>query len=376
MKLLHIASFVGNAGDSISHSGTTAIFGQILGERVATTRQEIRKTYKNYTGRDKWRFDRGFVRYANQFDLVVFGGGNFLDPSISTEPGGAVFNMARADLQKLATPFIFASIGCNPLGAISEGGKEALGGFLASVKEKPNVEILLRNDGSKAWASDNLGPSASSGIVQVLDSGYFYSSGGLSAPPRSNKYFICNIGSDQVVRRFSGDTKQIEKFYRKLARLVTTTIEQTDSDVVFTAHVYWDIEGIYRVIQEMPAFLAREKVSVAPVVPGQEGAAALMAYYSNAQFAITMRLHSLVASITEGVAVYPIIPHDRIQKMLDSLDLETAGEDIGSLIEKDDLTVDKIGRVDASYRLSTKMSNASEDTFSRYRCAVRNVLGK
>ena len=74
MRILHIASFNGNIGDNASHIGLRNIL-KTLGVIATIDQIEIRRFYKNYSLFDKQSFDEDFVKMANQYDLVVFGGG-------------------------------------------------------------------------------------------------------------------------------------------------------------------------------------------------------------------------------------------------------------------------------------------------------------
>lgn len=52
MKILHVASFVGNIGDNASHQGLEGILKEYF-NNYDITRLEIRKFYKNYNRVDK-----------------------------------------------------------------------------------------------------------------------------------------------------------------------------------------------------------------------------------------------------------------------------------------------------------------------------------
>ena len=70
MKILHIASFLGNIGDNFNHLGTRKLLESKLG-KIQWFELEIRETFrKNY------EFNNNFADYCNTFDAVIFGGGN------------------------------------------------------------------------------------------------------------------------------------------------------------------------------------------------------------------------------------------------------------------------------------------------------------
>lgn len=60
MKILHIASFVGNVGDNMSHIGLRRVLDDMF-KNYQIDILEIRKFYMNYAGADKHSFDNRFL---------------------------------------------------------------------------------------------------------------------------------------------------------------------------------------------------------------------------------------------------------------------------------------------------------------------------
>ena len=73
MKIMHIASFQGNCGDILSHSGFYNLLKKILpNENIDVTQIEMRDFYRNSQLR---KFDNTFLNEVNTYDLLVIGGG-------------------------------------------------------------------------------------------------------------------------------------------------------------------------------------------------------------------------------------------------------------------------------------------------------------
>ena len=72
-RILHIASFLGNIGDNFNHFGTRKLIESKIGN-INWVEIEIRESF-----RKKFSFDDDFANYCNQFDAVIFGGGNFFE---------------------------------------------------------------------------------------------------------------------------------------------------------------------------------------------------------------------------------------------------------------------------------------------------------
>lgn len=74
LKILHVASFIGNIGDNASHAGLYNILDK-FSEPYLVDCVEIREFYLNYKAGPIKIFDESFVSCANKYDLVVIGGG-------------------------------------------------------------------------------------------------------------------------------------------------------------------------------------------------------------------------------------------------------------------------------------------------------------
>ena len=84
LRVLHLASFAGNIGDLANHAGARRMLAERLGFALKFTDLEIREFY--------WKqrsFDDAFVAYANSFDLLIIGGGNYFELWVdhSAHPG-------------------------------------------------------------------------------------------------------------------------------------------------------------------------------------------------------------------------------------------------------------------------------------------------
>ena len=66
MRILHVASFLGNIGDNFNHLGTRKLLEEKLG-KIEWSEIEIRETF-----RKKYAFDEKFADYCNTFDAVIF----------------------------------------------------------------------------------------------------------------------------------------------------------------------------------------------------------------------------------------------------------------------------------------------------------------
>ena len=166
MRILHIASFNGNIGDNASHIGFRNIL-KMLGIIATIDQIEIRRFYKNYSLLDKQNFDWDFVKKANQYDLVVFGGGGFLDYWVPNSETGTTIDISLSLFQQLRVPVLFTSIGCIPHRNVPEGNVEKFSRFINAILEKKNAILAVRNDGSKMVLKSVLGDIVADKIPQI-----------------------------------------------------------------------------------------------------------------------------------------------------------------------------------------------------------------
>lgn len=197
MRILHIAAFEGNIGDNASHLGFKKILDTIVGY-YTVDRLEIRKAYRNYTQRDKLIFDDNFAELANSYDLVVFGGGGFLDYWVKDSSNGTTIDIEIDVLKKIRTKILITSVGCNPHRDVPDENYDKFKHFLDYVRIANNIQIALRNDGSIDSIRRDFGESYLEGLVEILDHGYFYHPKDNTSLPIDSKYVAINITDDQL----------------------------------------------------------------------------------------------------------------------------------------------------------------------------------
>lgn len=290
MRILHVASFRGNIGDNASHYGTYKILRKFF--NIIATRLEIRKTYQKYEGKDKWYFDNTFAALANTYDLLLIGGGGYLDYFLDNETG-TTLNISEEVLNKLKIPILVCSMGAMPRG--SEKNFYKARQFLDRFKRK--AQILLRNDGSTEKFPD---------FPQVLDSGFFYE----NKVSQKGNYIAINVSTDLL--------DNTELLTDELAYFVQKTKEK----IVFVPHIYDDLKAIQAVLEKVPYSLIAEKITIAPYMQGFKGADQLFSIYRDSKQVIATRFHANVCSIAMGVPVVGIEVSPRIGACYKSLGSE------------------------------------------------------
>ncbi len=93
---LHIASFNGNIGDVTNHNG----FRNELKKAGFDWRMDHMEMREFYKSRSVRKFDDAFANAANEYDLLIFGGGGFFDLQWDYSCTGCTIDMGRTLLKK------------------------------------------------------------------------------------------------------------------------------------------------------------------------------------------------------------------------------------------------------------------------------------
>ncbi|WP_226684803.1 polysaccharide pyruvyl transferase family protein [Shewanella indica] len=349
MKILHIAAFEGNVGDNASHLGFCQILDSTL-ENYEVDRIEIRKAYKNYDKPDKVRFDESFVKLANSYNLVVFGGGGFLDYWVEGSSNGTTIDISTLILDQIQTKILITSVGSNPHRKVPEENYEKFRQFLNYVSESDKIKIALRNDGSIVSIKRDFGEEFLVNLDEILDHGYFYQPGKHWRLPIDGKYVALNITDDQLNMQ-GGLTEERDWYYGELESLIAW-LGKNEYKVVLIPHIHQDIEAIGLLQSKLPVQLVRKHIVVAPCIQSDEGTELTFNLYKNADFTIASRYHANVCSLKFGTPTIGLSPLERIAYTHDQLASKSSNIEISEgfsvriidLIENHCFEIDKIRR--------------------------------
>lgn len=322
MRILHVASFTGNIGDNASHSGFAHLLDGFF-PRYDITRLEIRKFYQNYTHADKHRFDADFVAYANRFDLLVIGGGGFLDYWVAGSASGTTIDMEPALLGTLTVPTLITSMGCAPHKAIPEGNIEKFRAFLDAALANPRIRIGVRNDGSVNAIRRDIGAQYLEHIPEVLDHGFFYDTAAKPDILPEGRYVAVNITDDQIRMNSSArGSIDHDRYYGELAATCRFLAEEQGLPLVFVPHIYSDLHAISQLLAKLNDFTIREKISVAPCIQGDAAADWLFGIYKHSALVLGTRLHANICSLAMGKSALGLVALDRVKYVYDFCNLQ------------------------------------------------------
>lgn len=318
MKILHVASFVGNIGDNASHAGLYRLLEPLL-PAYDVERMEIRKFYKNYHGPDRMFFDQDFVDLANTFDLVIIGGGGFLDYWVPESASGTTIDMPPHLVSRIRVPTLITSVGCQPQKEIPAGNLERFRSFLDAALQNEKIRIAVRNDGSINVLRSEVGESYAKSTVEIADNGFFYQVTHDAAGFRPKRpYVAVNIVTDQLLMISNVRSKVDEAiYYRELKHVIENLINDRGLDVVLVPHIHSDLSAIANLLGYLDDFLVREHVSVAPLVQHDWGADYVFSIYRNSELVIGTRFHANVCPLGMGVFCVGLVALDRVKYLYD-----------------------------------------------------------
>lgn len=143
MRILQVASYNGNIGDCANHTGFRSEWKRQIGEDIFEN-LEMRYFYRSWNQR---KFDESFIRMANEYDLLIFGGGGFFELNWDYSATGTTIDLSKEVLEKIEIPILFNCIGTNAAKGASESTVKKFDLFLEYVIKRGNF-VSVRNDGS------------------------------------------------------------------------------------------------------------------------------------------------------------------------------------------------------------------------------------
>jgi len=312
MKILHIASFIGNIGDNASHKGFYHILNEILNS-YTIEKVEIRKFYKNYSKSDKMFFNETFINYINNFDVCFIGGGGFLDYWVENSQTGTTIDISPEILINIKTPTIFTSIGSNPHKKIPPNNLEKFKYFLDKAIQNKKIRFAFRNDGSMDTMKKNFGAKFLDNFTEILDHGFFYESNNFRERMLDEKYVAINITEDQIdMFKAKNIELDIENYYNQLKIIVDYIANNLKLHIIFVPHIYSDLKAITKLLDFLNDDLIRNNITVAQCMQGFLGADYLFSIYQNSEIVIGTRFHANVCSLALGKPTIGLVALDRI----------------------------------------------------------------
>ncbi|MGW8121970.1 polysaccharide pyruvyl transferase family protein [Roseivirga echinicomitans] len=348
MRILHIASFVGNIGDNASHIGFLNIIRACGIANPKITRLEIRKFYNSYEAEDKLKFDYRFAEIADQYDLVVIGGGGFLDFWVENSTTGTTIDISQDVLDKISTPIFITSVGCVPHKPVPDGNIERFQRFLDDFLARKNCALALRSDGSKDVIQELFGDQYNDSISHILDNAFFYENS-TDFLLTERDYMVINIAEDQLFmqNRIIGKI-EVSEFYQGLIHFINNVLTTTDLQIVFVSHIYKDLNVYLKLINSFDDFVVRTRFIIAPLIQYDEGCDKVFSIYKSSSAIVGMRYHSNVCSLAMNKNITGLVALDRVKYLYDGIGMNHSY-----------VSIDKDFVADLTHKFSKQINNSN-----------------
>lgn len=359
MKILHIASFKGNIGDNANHIGFRDWFEKLVKHTVEWENIEIREFY-----RSKRKWDNGFAKEANAYDLVIIGGGNYFELWVEKSPSGTSIEISPEVLRKIETPIIFNALGVDIGQGYSDQTKLKFQKFLEIALNEKNSLVTVRNDGAIQALKKLYGEKYDNKIHEVPDAGFFgaekfkdIDSAFSNLISKEGKKIIgINLAGDMPEQRFSNFAGSTEKFARKFCEFIEN-LSKTNPEYyfLFLPHIYKDYDVINKVLLNLSDSIRRDKCLIAPYGPSDDMVSSIFSSYKACDIVLANRFHANVCSLGMNIKTVGLVNYLQIQNFYQS---------IGKL----DSTVD-INKIDFPIKLQEHviscLQNSNDETIKR-----------
>lgn len=314
LRVLHLASFAGNIGDLANHAGARRMLAERVGFLLEFTDLEIREFY--------WKqrsFDDVFVDYANSFDLLIIGGGNYFELWVDHSATGTSIDITPARLAKLKVPTLFFALGVDTGQGYSAQSARRFNAFVATILERRDLFACVRNDGSNRALREVLGDATAARIPIMPDGGFFADPVGCRQADTDSGRIGINIAGDMLERRFDRGLDTMG-FMRELADACRALMDaKPELRIDLMPHIWRDSALIAQLLSMIPDPYLRRRVAVGRLEPGETGLAAFLQSYRGFDLVLGMRFHASVCPIGMGVPAWGLLNYPQVERLYEEI---------------------------------------------------------
>lgn len=316
VRVLHLASFVGNIGDLANHAGSRRLMAENLPFELEFTELEIREFYWK-----KRSFDDAFVDYANTFDLLIIGGGNYFELWVDHSQTGTSIDISPERLRRLKVPTVFHALGVDVGQGYTEQSATRFKSFMASVLERSDMFVSVRNDGSTRALQEVLGNSLAARIPTMPDGGFFAGDLGDNRPTSRSDCVGINIAGDMLDKRFDRGLS-VDEFLDEMARACCTLMDAHPAlRLVLMPHIWRDVALIAQLLPRIEDSYLRRRVAVGALEPTALGLGNFLASYQRFDLVLGMRFHANVCPIGMGIPTRGLLNYPQVQRLYEELEM-------------------------------------------------------
>jgi polysaccharide pyruvyl transferase WcaK-like protein len=320
IKVAHLASFTGNLGDIANHRGFREWFANTLDVEIDWSEFEIRDFYRQTSS-----FDQNLAIAWNLYDLVVIGGGNYLELWPENSRTGCSIDLPPELLSMISVPVYFNALGLDDGQGVSKSARENFSNFFNYVLTNKNCLVSLRNDGSRETLESVFPEFKNKKYYVTPDHGFFALQKNFyrqEVRVKERTVIGINLAQDMPGLRFKESKSEFLKHF-------SNVLQEIEFDkLIFFPHIFSDVGIIYELLDVLPDDIRRSKCSIAPYGCRQEDVETLFNYYTSLDLMLAMRFHANILPISIGIPTVGISTYPQISKLFKELELDDWVENI------------------------------------------------
>jgi polysaccharide pyruvyl transferase WcaK-like protein len=323
LKVLQLASFSGNIGDNANITGTRKhLRNNFKDYELEFSNLEIREFFWK-----ERKYDKSFAEYVNQFDLFIFGGGNFFELWVDYSCNNTSVDIDIPILELIKTPTVFYALGMDPNMGVTEKGISKFKRWLDYVISQDRFLLSLRNDGAYDNAIEHLGQDYAKHFHRVPDGGFFTEVKNFQniEIPNNKKVIGLNLAGDMLDVRFPMDKQEsisYDEFLDGIGSMFNNLFEKkNDIHLVLYPHIYKDLDIISQFMYKIKDKYARNRVTVAPYLHGFSAQDYIFNSYTKCDIIMGNRFHTNVCGIGLNIPTIGFINYPQIYNLYRELDI-------------------------------------------------------
>lgn len=343
LKVIQLACYRGNIGDNANIVGTRSVLNQNFSFEIEYTDMDILDFLWGVK-----KYDNKFIELVNQHDLLIIGGGGYLELTSDTSSTGTPLDISEDVLRRIKPPIVYYALGVDIARGINTERLSKFKKFLDYLLSSKRILVSVRNDGSMASLKKLLGDQYAGRVHKAPDGGFFTVVKDFNhlELPDSKRVIGINLAGDMLSFRFPANRyskfnvlksllknckrdgycniKEIgsELFLEKFSALMNNYLRKNDDlNLVLIPHIFKDIGIIGRFISKLDVCFSRRRVTVAPYIQGNAAQEYVFDIYRKCDIVMGMRFHANVCCIGLTVPTIGFVSHSQIEHLYQELNL-------------------------------------------------------
>lgn len=278
------------------------------------TELEIREFYWK-----KRSFNDEFIEYANTFDFLIVGGGNYFELWVDYSQTGTSIDISPERLRRLKVPTAFYALGVDTGQGYTTQSANRFRGFMCDVLERSDMFVSVRNDGSRIALQEVLGTSMAARIPTMPDGGFFARALPAEMSTARSDCVGINIAGDMLEKRFDRGLTA-DGFLDEMASACCTLMDAHPAlRLVLMPHMWRDLTLIAQLLPRIEDSYLRRRVTVGPLEPTSRGLENFLVNYQNFDLVLGMRFHANVCPIGMGVPARGLLNYPQVQRLYEEV---------------------------------------------------------